>query len=84
MSRAPGKPWPDADGLHVDVRGLPPPEPFVTIVRLIEAAAPGTVLIVHHDREPYPLYSELAERGWHAERIEGEPDEVRLRLRAGD
>ena len=84
MSRAPGTPWPDADGLHVDVRGLPPPEPLVAIVALIESIRDATPVIVHHDRDPVMLYGELAERGWHAERIEGEPDEVRLRLRAGD
>lgn len=72
--------WTDADGVHIDVRGLPPPEPFVAILRLVESAAPDGVVIVHHDRDPLPLYGELAERGWHAERIAGAAGEVRLRL----
>jgi hypothetical protein len=35
---------------------------------------------VHHDRDPKLLYPELAELGWTAERIEGNPGEVRLKL----
>jgi uncharacterized protein (DUF2249 family) len=57
-----------------------PPNPFVTIIGLIERLAAGQTLTVHHDRDPVPLYAELAERGWLAERIAGEPGEVRLLL----
>jgi len=72
--------WVDADGLHIDVRGLAPPEPLVAIVSLIESIADDTV-IVHHERDPQLLYPELAERGWRAERIAGsDPGEFRLRL----
>ena len=42
---------------------------------------PGGAVIVHHDRDPQPLYAELAEIGWTAERIDGDAGEVRLRLR---
>ena len=74
--------WRDADGEHIDVRGLPPPQPLVAIVRLVlQQQGPGGVaVIVHHDRDPQLLYPELAERGWCAERIPGEPGELRLRL----
>ncbi|HSB25817.1 MAG TPA: DUF2249 domain-containing protein [Burkholderiaceae bacterium] len=72
--------WADPDGWHIDVRGLPPPQPLVAILRLIDATPTLRVLIVHHDRDPMLLYPELAERGWAAERIEGAPGEVRLRL----
>jgi len=73
--------WQDADDWHIDVRGLPPPEPFVAIVRLLEQEArAATAVIVHHERDPVFLYPELAERGWAAERVEGEPGEFRLRL----
>jgi len=73
--------WRDAQGEHIDVRGLPPPQPLVAILRLVlEQGQAGTAVIVHHDRDPLLLYPELTERGWYAERIEGAPDEVRLRL----
>jgi len=77
--------WRDSDGEHIDVRGLPPPEPLVEILQLVGSIADGSIadcsaVIVHHDREPVLLYPELAQIGWQAERLAGEPDEVRLRL----
>ncbi|MFZ4478556.1 MAG: DUF2249 domain-containing protein [Rhodoferax sp.] len=78
--RRPGEQWQQPDGVHVEVRGLAPPAPFVTIIALLESLTVAVPVIVHHDRDPVPLYAELAERGWLAERIEGEPGEVRLRL----
>jgi hypothetical protein len=71
------------DGVtHLDVRGLPPPEPLVAILRLIDACDPDgeAVLIVHLDRDPVFLYPELAERGWAAQRMPAPEGEVRLRL----
>jgi hypothetical protein len=76
-----GKPaWREADGLHIDVRGLAPPAPLVAVLRLIESATDATPVIVHLDRDPVLLYPELVERGWDAERIAGALGEVRLRL----
>lgn len=76
--------WRDADGEHIDVRGLEPPQPLVAILRLVrDQGEQGLALIVHHDRDPALLYPELAELGWHAERIDGGPGEVRLRLTRG-
>jgi hypothetical protein len=73
--------WRDAQGQHIDVRGLPPPQPLVAILRLVlQQGRSGTAVIVHHDRDPVLLYPELAERGWAAEHIPGDPGEVRLRL----
>ncbi|MDO9096063.1 MAG: DUF2249 domain-containing protein [Rubrivivax sp.] len=74
--------WDEADGRHIDVRGLPPPLPLTSILRLVHEACADTVFIVHHDRDPLLLYPELAELGWWADRIAGEPGEVRLRLAA--
>ena len=77
-----GRRWTDADAVHIDVRGLPPPQPLVAILRLVnEIGESATAVIVHHDRDPLLLYAELAEIGWTAEHIDGEPGEVRLRLR---
>jgi uncharacterized protein (DUF2249 family) len=65
---------------HIDVRGLPPPRPLVQIMQLVSRLNADAVLIVHHDRDPLLLYPELAQIGWWAERIDGDPGEVRLRL----
>ena len=78
---SPARRWTAADGIHVDVRGLAPPLPFVAIVRLIESIADATTpVIVHHERDPVMLYGELAERGWTVERVDADPGEVRLKL----
>lgn len=79
-ARRPGEQWTEPDGLHVEVRGLAPPSPFVTIIKLLESLSDAATLTVHHDREPVPLYAELARRGWLAQHIPGEPGEVRLKL----
>ena len=71
--------WADADGEHIDVRGLSAPQPLVAIVRLIDAM-PDAAVVAHLDRDPLMLYPELAERGWAAQRVPAPPGEVRLRL----
>ena len=84
MSEARARTWQAGDGWHIDVRGLSPPGPLVAILRLVESlGTSGGPVIVHHDRDPQLLYPELAERGWCAERIAGDPREVRLRLAPG-
>ena len=75
--------WRADDGWHIDVRGLSPPGPLVAILRLVESITDATPVVVHHDRDPELLYPELAERGWRAEHVAGEPGEVRLRLSVG-
>lgn len=72
--------WQDVDGTHLDVRGLPAPQPMVAILRLLQTAGEGAAVVAHLDRDPQFLYPELAERGWQAEAVPGEADEVRLRL----
>ena len=78
--RAQGRRWVEADGIHIDVRGLPPPGPLVAILELVESIADATPVIVHHERDPQMLYPELAEIGWAAQRIDGDPGEFRLKL----
>ena len=75
-----GKRWVEADGVHIDVRGLLPPAPLVAILELVESIGDTTPVIVHHERDPQLLYAELAEIGWRAVRIDGTPGEVRLKL----
>lgn len=74
--------WCEDGVLHIDVRGLRPPEPMVAILRCIATLAPGDSLLVHHDRDPLLLYPELAEIGWEAQRLPSPAGEVRLLLRA--
>jgi TusA-related sulfurtransferase len=72
--------WEENGVLHADVRGLPPPVPMLTILRLVKRVKIGDHLIVHHEREPMYLIPELAELGWQVEQIPGEEGEVRLRI----
>jgi uncharacterized protein (DUF2249 family) len=72
--------WVDAEGVHVDVRGLPPPQPMTTILSLVSSIRDATAVVVHHDRDPVYLYPELAEIGWSATRVDAPSGEVRLRL----
>lgn len=65
---------------HIEVRGLPPPEPLRQILMLVEEVPDGTVIVVHHDRSPIYLFPELAERGWSWREIEAPAGEVRLEL----
>ncbi len=78
--------WQTPEALHVDLRGLEPPEPMVEILRMIDGGEASSVIIGHFDREPIFLYPELEDRGWSHELIAsscGGPDcedEVKLRL----
>jgi hypothetical protein len=74
--------WDETDGTHIDVRGLPAPQPLVQILALLQRLPRSAVVTVHHDRDPVWLYPELVQIGWWADRIPGEPGEVRLRLTA--
>jgi hypothetical protein len=78
--------WHTPDGIHIDLRGLEPPEPMVAVLRMIDSGEADSVIIGHFDREPIFLYPELEDRGWSHELISsscGGPDcenDVRLRL----
>lgn len=80
-ARAAARQWQEDGALHIDVRGLPPPQPLVAILRLVHSSHPGATVVVHHDRDPVLLYPELAEVAWEAVRIPGDAGEVRLLLR---
>lgn len=49
---------------ELDVRGLPPPEPFENIMRTLQTLPAGETLRVHIHREPYPLYDVLRDNGY--------------------
>lgn len=73
-------PWQEGDELHLDLRGLVPPQPLVSILRLLRALDAQTDLIVHLDRDPVLLYPELEALQRHAVPLDGAAGEVRLRL----
>ncbi|MFZ1415272.1 MAG: DUF2249 domain-containing protein [Defluviicoccus sp.] len=72
--------WREADGVHIDVRGLSAPAPLVAIVRLIESGEHTGTIVAHLDRDPVYLYPELAARNWSAAPVPGDAAEIRLRL----
>ena len=49
---------------ELDVRGLPPPEPFENIVRALQALTGNDTLKVLIHREPFPLYDMLRGAGY--------------------
>lgn len=72
--------WKAGGATHIDVRGLSAPQPMVAILKLLQTAADGEVVVAHLDRDPRFLYPELAERGWQADPVAGDEGEVCLRL----
>lgn len=49
---------------ELDVRGLPPPEPFENIARALQALSATETLLVLIHREPFPLYEMLRDAGY--------------------
>jgi hypothetical protein len=60
--------WRDSDGVHVDLRGLPPAEAMTTVLRALESRE-AAVVVGHFEGEPIDLYAELEERGWTHETV---------------
>ena len=48
----------------LDVRGLPPPEPFENILRALPMLSAEETLHVLIHREPFPLYEMLRDSGY--------------------
>lgn len=49
---------------QLDVRGLPPPEPFENIMRTLQNLPADDTLQVLIHREPFPLYDALRNGGY--------------------
>ena len=80
--------WREGADMHLDLRGLSPPQPLVSILRLLHTLERDTDLVVYLDRDPVLLYAELEplQRRACPEPGDaggpGDPAEVRLRLSA--
>lgn len=67
--------------IHLDVRGLEPPEPMVRTLAALETLPEGAVLVQHNVRVPQFLLPILAERGFVHEVDESAGDGVVVRIR---
>ena len=76
----PGTHWQDADGFHIDTRGLQPPDPLVAIIGHLDQPSRQGLIHVYLDRDPVYLFPELEARGWHFEYAQATADEVHLIL----
>ena len=64
-----------APPVELDVRGLEPPQPVITILEKLVDLGPGAQLFVHHHRDPVILHEKLALRGYGARTVNrGEGD----------
>ncbi len=59
--------WQEGGQAHIDVRGLPAPQPLVAILRLVRSLPRGHVGDGASRPRSGLLYPELAELGWGAE-----------------
>jgi uncharacterized protein (DUF2249 family) len=65
---------------ELDVRGLPPPEPFELIIGALQKLPAGDYLHVHIHREPYPLYQVLLDGGYVWQTAELEDGSFSIRI----
>lgn len=72
--------WFDAEGLHIDVRGLEPPKPMIEVLRFLDGEAHEDRVLIHTPRFPVHLLPELEDRGWHWELVREAPGEAVLRV----
>lgn len=80
---APAAPAACPANVVLDVRGLEPPLPMVSVLERLDALGPGETLVVVHDRRPMFLYPQLEDRGFVHETEEPEPGVVRIHIRHG-
>lgn len=83
-NEVPGTVWSAPDGLHVDTRGLMPPDPMVAVIWHLEQPGQFGPVTVYLDRDPIHLLPELNERGWRYEYALRTEDEVQLVLRKAE
>lgn len=65
----------------LDVRGMEPPGPMVSVLERLGTLAREETLLVIHDRRPVFLYPQLEARGFLHSTDDSEPGIVRIRIR---
>jgi uncharacterized protein (DUF2249 family) len=69
----------------VDARGLEPPEPMERVMQTLDGLRPGQSIRLLLHREPFPLYPQLAARGYrHETAMEADGSYVILIHPSGD
>jgi len=73
------------DEILIDARWLEPPEPMEKVLQALARLRPGQSIRLLLHREPFPLYSLLAERGYrHATQREADGSYVILIRPSGE
>jgi len=73
------------DEILIDARWLEPPEPMEKVLQALGQLRPGQSIRLLLHREPFPLYSLLAERGYrHATQREADGSYVILIRPSGE
>jgi hypothetical protein len=67
--------------VNLDLRGLEPPRPLVTILKMIDKPGGVDEIVATFEREPLFLFPELAERGWRWIRLDDDGDGSGIRMR---
>jgi len=71
--------------IHIDARGLEPPQPMEKVMQTLALLRPGQSIRLLLHREPFPLYPILAERGYRYDtRMEADGSYVILISQAGE
>lgn len=70
--------------VFIDVRGLPPPEPMVLTLELLETLGDDEVLVHVNSREPIFLLPILTERGYRYAVEQQAPTLYHVRIWRGD
>lgn len=70
----------EGNELQIDTRGMSPPGPMVSIMRVLADCKASETVLALLDRDPVYLYPELAEAGWMAETISSDEVGVVLRI----
>jgi uncharacterized protein (DUF2249 family) len=65
----------------IDVRGLEPPQPMVSVLERLDSLGPSQQLLVIHDRRPMFLYPVLDDRGFVHETRQAGADRVEIVIR---
>lgn len=74
------KTWRDGEDLHLDVRGLPPPQPMVMALEFLDTLDDTRALFLHTPFVPMPLLDEVECRGWAWTIVSEAPGDVVVHL----